>query len=135
MKLFFSLHSILLVFRNYQLSISLIANLWHILLYIYCSNTSVYIITHFYHCITFSFTNSCVSALISWAEVMFLRDNILTDKFISALLTACTFNNFMTEVLQILILMVCCSVIMIKKLCYWINCLFESKVIKAVRLN
>jgi hypothetical protein len=30
---------------------------------------------------------------------MFLKDNILTDKFIDALLTACTLNNFITEIL------------------------------------
>jgi len=46
---------------------------------------------------------------------MFLRGNILTDKSVSASLTAYALNDFITEILQILMSVVYCTVIMIKK--------------------
>jgi len=55
-------------------------------------------VTYFCYYITFNFTSSCVLILISWAEVMFLRNNILTNKSVNTLLTACVLNNLITEV-------------------------------------
>jgi len=49
---------------------------------------------------------------------MFLKDNILTEKSVSALLTAYISNNFIIKVLQIFMLIIHCSVIMMKKLYY-----------------
>jgi len=49
---------------------------------------------------------------------MFLKDNVSVDKSVSTLLTACAFNNLITEVFQILMLVIYCFVIMIKKLYY-----------------
>ncbi len=46
---------------------------------------------------------------------MFLKDNILTDKSVSTLLTDYTLNNLTIKVLQIFMLIICCSVIMMKK--------------------
>ncbi len=105
----------------------------------HCTHTAVTllhnIITHFCCCIIFSFINNCVSASASWAEVMFLRDNILTDKSVSTLLSAYTSDNLTTKVLWVLMFVVYCFMIMMKRLCYWMNCLFKNKVIKAVKLS